>query len=108
MRYYCSLRLYPYIGPRGLDRAELLADDATRLREIRVDAVMKKDPITCNRNTSIEEIGAMMRREKIGAIPVVEKDELVGIITESDILGALANIARMGTDGRPQSASGYQ
>jgi acetoin utilization protein AcuB len=92
--------LYPYVGPHGLNRAERSAGETAKLREIRIADVMTKSPITCNRNASLEEIGGLMRRERIGAVPVVEGDELVGIITESDVLGALADITRAGSDGR--------
>jgi acetoin utilization protein AcuB len=61
---------------------------------------MTKSPITCHRNATIDEIGAIMRRNKIGAIPVLEGTQLVGIITESDILGALSNIAQREPDNR--------
>ncbi len=92
--------VYPFIGPHELNRAELTDEQRQRLRGLRVDAVMTPSPITCDRNAPLEEVGALMRRHRIGAVPVTEGDRLVGIITESDILGALANIARMGTDGR--------
>ena len=92
--------LYPYIGPHGLNLAEPPIEAMDRLSKIRVAEVMTPKPITCDHNATLEEIGALMRREKIGAVPVVEKGKLIGIITESDILGALADIARVGEDGR--------
>ncbi|MFB3926816.1 MAG: CBS domain-containing protein [Syntrophales bacterium] len=92
--------LYRYIEPRNQGKASLPEDQAGKLHNIRVGEVMTHSPFTCERNTSLEEVGALMRRKKIGAVPVVDRDELVGIITESDILGALASIARMGSDGR--------
>lgn len=92
--------LYPYIGPHGLNMAEPPAEALEKLSNIRVAEVMTRNPITCDRNATIEEIGALMRREKIGAVPVLEGERLIGIITESDILGALADITRMGADGR--------
>ena len=92
--------LYPYLGPHDVSRADISEEEITRLREIRVADVMTKSLITCNKRDTIEEIGSLMRQNRIGAIPVLEGDELIGIITESDILGALANITRMGTDGK--------
>ena len=92
--------LYPYIGPHGLNRAELTEHDREKLRGLRVGEVMTVSPITCDRNAPLEEVGALMREHRIGAVPVMDGEALVGIITESDILGALANIARMGADGR--------
>lgn len=91
--------LYPYIGPNAIGRP-LPESDAARLRNVRVADVMTKALVTCDHNETIDAIGALMRRQKIGAVPVVSGKQLVGIITESDILGALANIAQLGADGR--------
>ena len=33
-----------------------------------------------------------MRRERIGAVPCVERGHIVGIITRSDLLGALESL----------------
>jgi acetoin utilization protein AcuB len=92
--------LYPYVGPHALNRAALPEEAAAKLRSLRVSEVMSSPPVTCDLNAPLEEVGTLMRRRKIGALPVVHGDELVGIITESDVLAALANIAQMGTDGR--------
>jgi acetoin utilization protein AcuB len=92
--------IYPYVGPHAMTKA-LLSEEATeQLRNIHVASAMTKSPITCHRNATIDEIGAIMRRDKIGAIPVLEGTKLVGIITESDILGALSNIAQGEPDSR--------
>ena len=40
----------------------------------------------------IDEAAALLRRMGIGAMPVVEDDELVGIVTASDFLGALVSM----------------
>ncbi|MCX5768433.1 MAG: CBS domain-containing protein [Gemmatimonadetes bacterium] len=54
--------------------------------------VMRHDPITTTPESPIEEAATAMRHEKIGALPVVRDGTLVGIITESDIFHAFANI----------------
>ncbi len=92
--------LYPYIGPQGLNRAIMSTEFAAKLRCVRVSEIMVQNPVTCDRNTPLEEAGALMRNRKIGAIPVVHGDEIVGIITESDVLEALTKIAQMGEDGK--------
>jgi len=92
--------IYPYVGPHAMTKA-LLSEEVTRqLRKTRVGSVMTRSPITCPPNATIDEVGVIMRRKKIGAIPVVEGAKVVGIITESDILGALSNIAQVGSDSR--------
>jgi acetoin utilization protein AcuB len=52
----------------------------------RVDEIMTADLITVAPNTTIEEATKLMAKYKIGAVPVVAKGQLVGILTETDIL----------------------
>ncbi len=70
-----------------------------RVEDIRVAEVMTPSPLTCGRNAPLEEVGALMRKNRIGAVPVLDGNKLVGIITESDILGALVSVAKAGSDG---------
>ncbi|RMG58623.1 MAG: CBS domain-containing protein [Deltaproteobacteria bacterium] len=58
------------------------------LDKIKVKQIMTKKPYTVSPSTPIEEAALIMREKKIGALPVVEKGKLVGIITETDILDA--------------------
>jgi acetoin utilization protein AcuB len=53
----------------------------------RVDEIMTTDLITVAPNTTIEEAAKLMAQYKIGAVPVVSQGKLVGILTETDILG---------------------
>jgi acetoin utilization protein AcuB len=55
------------------------------LMEVKVKTVMVKDVITTTEDTPIEEAAHLMLEHKIGCLPVVRDDKLVGIITESDI-----------------------
>ncbi len=51
-----------------------------------VKDIMIKDPITISPKANIIEALRIMRESKIGCLPVVQSDELVGIITEMDFL----------------------
>jgi len=42
--------------------------------------------------TTIEEAARLMIEHKIGCLPVLEADRLVGILTETDILGVLVDV----------------
>jgi CBS domain-containing protein len=55
------------------------------LAELKVDKLMKRNIITVAPDASIREAANIMLTHKIGGLPVVEGDRLVGIITESDI-----------------------
>jgi acetoin utilization protein AcuB len=52
----------------------------------RVDEIMTTDLITVAPATTIEEAAKLMAKYKIGAVPVVGREKLVGILTETDIL----------------------
>ena len=70
------------------------------LAKITVAEVMSQDPLTVSPKATIEEAALAMRKNKVGGLPVVEDDRLVGIITESDIFDAMIEImgfARGGT-----------
>ncbi len=51
-----------------------------------VEDIMIKKPITIKHDARIMDAMMLMRKNKIGALPVVHKKALVGIITESDFL----------------------
>lgn len=56
--------------------------------KISVDAVMTTNVLTLAPGDSVEDAARLMKRERIGALPIVERGALVGIIARSDILGA--------------------
>lgn len=68
------------------DSARALANQA------KVAAFMTQNPITVDPMEPLEKVAATMRKNKVGGIPVVAEDKLVGIITESDIFQAFIEI----------------
>jgi acetoin utilization protein AcuB len=68
---------------------------ATRDPAARVSTVMTSDPITTIPSARIEDAASILRQCKIGALPVVERGALVGIVSESDLLQALIELARI-------------
>ena len=62
------------------------------LMEVKVKAVMVKEVITTTEDTPIEEAAHIMLDNKIGSLPVIRDDKLVGIITESDIFRTLMEL----------------
>jgi acetoin utilization protein AcuB len=55
----------------------------------RVVDVMCREPLTADPFDPIEDAALRMREHKIGCLPVVEDDLVVGIITGIDLLDAL-------------------
>jgi acetoin utilization protein AcuB len=55
------------------------------LSRITVREVMTEEVITVSEDTPIEQAALIMAEHKIGSIPVMRNEELVGIITETDL-----------------------
>jgi len=55
------------------------------LSKVQVKEVMTKEVITVTEDCPIEEAARLMRDNKIGGLPVMRDDMVVGIITESDL-----------------------
>ncbi|GBD90982.1 inosine 5'-monophosphate dehydrogenase [bacterium BMS3Abin04] len=62
------------------------------LSKIKVKDLMKRRIITISPDSTIEKAAILMFDNKIGGLPVVENEELVGIITEHDVFNAFINI----------------
>ena len=54
-----------------------------------VEEVMTYDVIAIQPRTTLREAAQRLRRQRLGALPVVDKEKLVGIVTRSDLLDAL-------------------
>jgi acetoin utilization protein AcuB len=63
--------------------------DEFMLDRIPVRACMSETPTTVTPQTPVTEAAMILRNRKIGGLPVVEDDHLVGIITETDLLDFL-------------------
>jgi CBS domain-containing protein len=72
--------------------------EQTYLRTLmNVGQIMKYDPYTISPTATIYEAAALMVAHKIGGIPVMEHDRLVGIISESDVLRMASQTLNMET-----------
>lgn len=67
------------------------------LKQLTVDTVMAKKIMTVTPGTTIERAGRIMQENRISALPVMEDDKLVGIITTTDVMGVL--LEALGIDG---------
>ena len=53
--------------------------------------IMTPSPACCSADDSLQDVACIMRNQDCGAVPVTEKGQLVGIITDRDLtLRALA------------------
>jgi acetoin utilization protein AcuB len=62
------------------------------VEKIPVHEVMVVNPITVNVNSSIEKAARLIHDFKIGGLPVMDKDKLVGVITASDIVSGFIEV----------------
>lgn len=53
---------------------------------MKVRDIMTAEVKTCNPEATIEEVAAMMSDQDVGSIPVVEKGNLKGMITDRDLV----------------------
>jgi len=63
-----------------------------QLDRIKVRDVMVKKVIVVTENVTVESAARIMMDKKIGCLPVMRDGELVGIVTDIDLLGALSNL----------------
>ena len=54
--------------------------------------VMKPDVQTIGPEESVRKAALLMRKSKIGCLPVMEHGKIVGIISEFDLLGIVENL----------------
>jgi len=97
-----KVRRYPVVDKRGklvgivtdTDLMNASPSDATTLSvweinyllsKITVERVMAKEVITTTEDTPIEEAARVMSDHRVGGLPVMRDDRLVGIITEPDL-----------------------
>ena len=96
------VRRFPVVDSRGnlvgiiseKDLLDATPSDATTLSvweinyllsKLTVEKIMTKKVITITRDTPVEEAARIMADKKIGGLPVVEDNKVVGIVTETDI-----------------------
>lgn len=63
-----------------------------QMADLQVREIMTPKPITVTPQTSIEDATLLIIKYKIGGLPVVEGEELVGIITDTDVLNVFVEI----------------
>jgi acetoin utilization protein AcuB len=65
------------------------ADRGDSGRPVTVGEIMTRDVMTLSPGDTLDDAMLALSRERIGALPVVEGERLVGIVTKADILSAL-------------------
>ena len=92
-------RLVGVVSERDLLRASLSnlaghGDEERRafLQVVEITHVMSTPPIVIGPEATIEQAALIMAEKKIGCLPVVADEALIGMLTETDILRSVAGI----------------
>ncbi len=79
LRYFGTSKVFEHMLSQRLDEA----------MSVGVEEIMTHDVLTVAPETDLGEAAGLMRERDCGGLPVVERDELEGIITERDLLELL-------------------
>jgi len=96
-------KLVGVVSERDLLRASLsnLTEFGTEQRRaflqvVEITRVMSQPPVVIDPEASVEEAARVMANRKIGCLPVVKGSDLIGIITETDVLRYFAEVSSEG------------
>jgi CBS domain-containing protein len=70
------------------------ASDFVHERGRHVGEIMTQDPFTVTEDATLEDIVELIERHNIKRLPVMRGDKLVGIVTRSNLLQAVAGLTR--------------
>jgi acetoin utilization protein AcuB len=81
--------------------ADRLGQGVQALNALAVRDIMTWGVVTVRPETEIREAARLMHEQKVGALPVVQGDRVVGILTESDVLEVFATVLGHGVLAKP-------
>lgn len=79
LRYFGTSKVFEYMRSQKMDEAMAVG----------IQEIMTKDVLKVTPETDVGEAAGLMRERGCGGLPVVSGEELVGIITEHDLLRLL-------------------
>ena len=93
-------KLVGVVSERDLLRASLsnlteFGSDERRafLTVVEIARVMSAPPIVIEPGAGVQEAARVMAEQRIGCLPVVDGDTLVGMLTETDLLASFAGLS---------------
>lgn len=72
-----------------LDSEKHFREEVDRVTAQTVGELCHHQPVTCSPDTTIREIAGLMSRHKAHLIPVVEGDNMVGVVARLDMIRAV-------------------
>ncbi len=75
---------FPLTSPKHLE------EELKKIAAITVSQAMTPDPVTVTPDTDLDEIAKLMVDKKYHTLPVVDNEEIVGVIGKEDVLRTLS------------------
>ena len=86
--------------PYSLIKEKGTAEERAKLADLKVEAIMTRNPKTISPMYTIQDALLMIQKEKVGAFPVVDENgKLKGILSVRDLLRAFINVLGIGQPG---------
>lgn len=74
-----------------LDSEKHFKEQVDRVTATTVGELCDKKPVTCSPESTVREIAGLMSKHKVHLLPVVETDEMVGVVARLDLIRAMEN-----------------
>lgn len=65
--------------------------EVDRVTASTVGELCQRDPITCSPETTLSEIAGLMSEHQVHLVPVVENDQLIGVVARLDLIRSLGD-----------------
>ena len=100
--------LYKALGPKSNSNAIEGSAKTSELHVVstRVQNIMRRGVITTTPDAMVSEVAGVMAEHKIGAVPVVHNNKLVGIVSATDILRVFSKLEQLRENREKRIAEG--
>lgn len=78
-----------------------ISEDQSHTLTTPLDVAMRKNVMTVDPHAGLKESATYMQKHKVGCLPVVLNQELVGIITDSDFVTIAIHLLELQEEGEP-------
>jgi len=69
-----------------LNSEKRFKEEVGRVTATTVGELYQKDPVTCSPDATIREMAGLMSQHKVHLLPVVENDEMIGVVSRLDMI----------------------
>ncbi len=78
--------------------ASTLAEDFAKSHGKKVEELMTTDVVSASEDTPLSEIAALLERKRIKRVPITRRGKLVGVVSRSNLIQALASAIGQGEE----------